>query len=93
MKATVKRWYTRLNQPIAATSPFWRTALWTVIGLYVILALAQSFWVPVFEGPDEQRHYAYTRYLINNRAMPPRPTEVQKEYYTYQVAQEAGRER
>lgn len=90
MKATVKRWYTRLNQPIAATSPFWRTALWAVIGLYVILALAQSFWVPVFEGPDEQRHYAYARYLVNEHSLPPIVKDVDDVSHTYRVGQESG---
>ncbi|HEY3342243.1 MAG TPA: hypothetical protein VGK81_09505, partial [Anaerolineae bacterium] len=38
-----------------------RYALLGIVFCYVVLALIQSFTLPVFEGPDEQRHYAYAR--------------------------------
>jgi hypothetical protein len=41
-----------------------------IIVFSVLLSLAASLGVPIFEGPDEMEHYLYMRYLINHRAFP-----------------------
>ena len=83
-------WRTWLNRPIAATSPLWRYGLITVVVLFTLNALIQSLAVPVFEGSDEQRHYAYARYLVNHLQLPPRTDDSDTSYFTYKVGQEAG---
>ncbi|MBN1311705.1 MAG: DUF2142 domain-containing protein [Anaerolineae bacterium] len=40
-----------------------------IVAAFVFLALVFSSG-PIFEGPDEQGHYAYVRHLIRNRALP-----------------------
>src|SRR4029450_13491856 len=60
-------WIARLNQPIAPSSRVWRYGLVLILSVYAITTLAHSLTVPVFEGSDEQRHYAYARYLVNER--------------------------
>ena len=83
--------YMRLNQSVPATSRVWRLGLLVIIAVYVVTALLQSLMVPMFEGSDEQRHYAYARYIVNNKTLPPR-TQVSGhvEYSSYGVFQEAG---
>lgn len=90
MKSKLHRWFQRMNLAITTDSIWWRRGTLAVIGVFVILSLTHALLVPAFEGSDEQRHYAYARYLLNERSIPPRPTEKQQEYYTYQVAQQAG---
>ena len=91
MQSRLSQWYTRLNQPISPTSRLWRYGLIAVVGLFTLTTLIQSLFVPVFEGSDEQRHYAYARYLVNNVALPPRISQpIGTDYITYKVGQEAG---
>src|SRR5450759_1638239 len=68
----------------------WRYALMAILAVYVLLALVQSLTLPVFEGPDEQRHYAYVRYLVNHFALPPVSKQPNDDSSTYQIGQEAG---
>lgn len=41
--------------------------LWSV---FAVLALAFAVVVPLFEGPDEDDHFRYARYLADHRALP-----------------------
>jgi len=62
-----------------------------VLIMYAFMVVSQSLLLPVFEGPDEQRHYAYARYIVNNRALPPitkEPDDVGG--MTYRIGQESG---
>jgi 4-amino-4-deoxy-L-arabinose transferase-like glycosyltransferase len=79
--------FTAAPVPMAAT---WRYALLAVLVVYAVMAAIQSVMVPVFEGPDEQRHYAYARHLVNYRSLPPLYKEPDDISYTYKVGQEAG---
>ena len=45
--------------------------------LYFFLAVAYSLALPLGEGPDEADHYAYIRYLGENRQLPEGPTITQ----------------
>jgi len=66
------------------------TLLKLISGLYILLALAQSAWLPLFEGSDEQRHYAYARHLVNQHELPPLVKEPNDNAYNYLVGQMAG---
>ncbi len=80
-------------QAIPPSSPFWRIILTVILAFYFIGTLAQSLVIPSFEGSDEQRHYAYARYLVNHLALPPRERVINPdgpEYYSYKVGQQAG---
>ena len=46
-------------------------ALSGIIGLFVALGSVYLWLIPPFEGPDEAQHYAYIRWLINERTLPP----------------------
>jgi 4-amino-4-deoxy-L-arabinose transferase-like glycosyltransferase len=83
----------KLSQPVAARSKLWRLGLVLTIGMFIIMALAQSLATPVFEASDEQRHYAYARYLVNYHTLPPRnhPDIAGTRFnYGYTVGQIAG---
>ena len=90
LKDTLKRWAAQLNQPVPPSSKVWRYALAAVLGVFVCVTFFQSLAVPIFEGSDEQRHYAYVRYLVNNLALPPHGVANEDWVFTYKVAQEAG---
>ncbi len=70
--------------------PYVRYALAGILVIYLALTVIQSLTLPVFEGPDEQRHYAYARYLVNHQALPPVNKEPNDDSSTYKVGQEAG---
>lgn len=61
-----------------------------ILVIYVTLAVIQSLTLPVFEGPDEQLHYAYARYLVNHLALPPMNGQLNDDSSAYEVRQEAG---
>lgn len=44
-----------------------------ILCVYLILATTVSIIVPLGEAPDEADHYAYARYLAQNRALPAGP--------------------
>jgi hypothetical protein len=67
-----------------------RYGLAGILFVYLALTLVQSLTLPVFEGPDEQRHYAYARYLVNHLALPPIGKQPNDDSSTYQVGQESG---
>ena len=90
MKESFVRWRNWFNQPVAPASKLWRYGLLLVLGIFAITTLAQSLTVSVFEGSDEQRHYAYARYLVNHLALPPRTKDAHDDYAIYSVAQESG---
>jgi 4-amino-4-deoxy-L-arabinose transferase-like glycosyltransferase len=90
MRVSFARWRNWFNQPVASSSKLWRYGLLLVLGVFTIATLTQSITVPVFEGSDEQRHYAYARYLVNHLTLPPRTKDVHDNYATYAVAQESG---
>lgn len=48
-----------------------RLPLWLVCCGYLLLATAYSLVNPIYEAPDETYHYAYVRYLLDERALPP----------------------
>jgi len=50
-----------------------RFVFWGLIILAVLLALVNSFRNPLFESPDEQLHYQFVRYLIDEQALPVQP--------------------
>src|SRR6266542_295947 len=92
MKPTT-RLYTlvkRVSNAQQANLPWQRYGLIAILCVYLLLTLAQSLTLPIFEGPDEQRHYAYARYLVNNHALPPVYKEQDDDSSTYRVAQESG---
>lgn len=46
-------------------------ALGVLIGTYLLLGAVYSASLPILEAPDEMWHYAYVRYLIKERRLPP----------------------
>ena len=91
MKAFLVTLYRRLNCTIIPTSRLWRYGLILTISVFTLSTFIQSILTPPFEGSDEQRHYAYARYLANYQSLPPRIWSTDTvEYYTYKVGQEAG---
>lgn len=71
-------------------APLWRIGLAAIVTLYAMLAVSSVVTLPVFEGIDEQRHYAYARYLVHNRALPPVYRAAADNPATYEVGQESG---
>ncbi len=51
------------------------SALSLLIVVYLLLATVYSISVPILEAPDEMWHYAYVRYLVRERQLPPWDTE------------------
>ena len=90
MRVPFARWRSWFNHPVTPSSKLWHYGLLLVLGVFAVTTLAQSISVPVFEGADEQRHYAYARYLVNHLALPPRVKDPLDNYTTYNVGQEAG---
>ena len=81
---------TRSSRTSDGRQPYVRYALAGILVAYIALTVVQSFTLPVFEGPDEQHHYAYARYLVNHLALPPTSGQLNDDSSTYQVRQEAG---
>ena len=79
----------RLSNALARPT-YVRYGLAGILFVYLALTLVQSLTLPVFEGPDEQRHYAYARYLVNHLALPPVSKQPNDDSSTYQVGQESG---
>ncbi len=48
-----------------------RACLLALLAIFAILGLTYSLTTPLFEAPDEVWHYAYVRYLTEERALPP----------------------
>ncbi len=42
-----------------------------VLAAFVLLGVHYALSTPPFEAPDEPAHYAYVRYLVENRSLPP----------------------
>jgi dolichyl-phosphate-mannose-protein mannosyltransferase len=42
----------------------------TLLGLFLILAVFYSLIIPIFEGPDEDDHFRYVRFIADHRALP-----------------------
>ncbi|MCO6452664.1 MAG: glycosyltransferase family 39 protein [Caldilineales bacterium] len=64
-----------------------------ILALYLVLATAYSVAQPLGEAPDEADHYAYARYLAQNRALPVGPAVTQSKHpplYHAAVAALAG---
>ena len=80
----------RLNQPQPRSSRLWRYGLALILALFAITTFVQSLAIPLFEGSDEPRHYAYARYLVNHIALPPHLKMVTGLGFTYEIAQESG---
>lgn len=70
---------------IAANSAFA-----VVLAVYLAAAICQALLLPAFEGPDEQRHYAYARFLLANGALPPRERPAMDYGHSYIVGQMSG---
>jgi hypothetical protein len=86
----LKTAFSSLNRPYPPSSKIWRYGLILILAVFAISTFIQSLKVPIFEGSDEQRHYAYARYLVHNLTLPPhRKTNTDKPY-VYSVEQEAG---
>ena len=47
-----------------------RVSLFSLLLLFFLLGVAYSLSTPLFEAPDEVWHYAYVRYLVEERALP-----------------------
>jgi hypothetical protein len=91
MKSLIERWKTRQHSLTPSGTKAWRYGLLMIIAVYAITTLVQSMLMPVFEGSDEQRHYAYARYLSNHISLPPRTDRIEQlDYHSYKVGQEAG---
>ena len=82
--------FSRLNRPCPPSSKIWRYGLVSILLVFAISTFIQSLKVPIFEGSDEQRHYAYARYLVHNLALPPHHKTNTDKPYVYSVEQEAG---
>lgn len=41
-----------------------------LLAAFLLVALAYSVAIPLFEGPDEDDHFRYVRFLADNRALP-----------------------
>ena len=50
-------------------------ALLAILGLYFLLGAAYAIPAPALEKPDEEWHYAYIRYLAQQRTLPPIATD------------------
>jgi Dolichyl-phosphate-mannose-protein mannosyltransferase len=84
-------WMRKLNQPIVLSRTTRHRMLAAVIAIFTITTMIHSLAaIPVFEGYDEQRHYAYARYLANNYSLPPRTPLTELEYNSYKVGQTSG---
>lgn len=88
----MKDFFTRLNRPVPPSSTIWRCGLLAIVAIFILTTLIESLSIPLFEGPDEQRHYAYARYMVNNHSLPPRVKNWWNEmdYVSYQIGQETG---
>lgn len=45
--------------------------LYLVLGGFFVLALIYNFTIPLGKGPDEPDHYAYVKWLVMHRSLPP----------------------
>ena len=45
--------------------------LYLVLGGFFVLALIYNFTIPLGKGPDEPDHYAYVKWLVKYRSLPP----------------------
>lgn len=53
-----------------ARRPALPRAVWAVLAVYTVLALAYNYVQPPFEPSDEQYQFGYIRYLIDHAALP-----------------------
>ena len=67
-----------------------RAGLIIVIAGYLAVALFQVAVLPPFEGPDEQKHYAYARHLVNTRSLPTIGRSSEDVGYNYGIDQMSG---
>ena len=44
--------------------------LFSIIALFVILGLCYSYYTPLWNPPDEERHFAYCEYIAHNHTLP-----------------------
>ena len=44
--------------------------LFALLAVFAILSALTSILVPLFEGPDEDDHFRYTKYIADHRALP-----------------------
>lgn len=44
--------------------------LGVLLPVFLLIALAYSIAIPLFEGPDEDDHFRYARFIANNHALP-----------------------
>ncbi len=51
-------------------------ALYALIAAFVLLVLLHGWATPLFEAPDEVWHYAYVRWLVETRELPPMDSDV-----------------
>lgn len=54
-----------LLQRVKKVSPI----VW-LVAVFVLLALFYSFIIPIFEGPDEDDHFRYVKFIADHRALP-----------------------
>lgn len=59
-----------VTAPVTIAARYDRWALLTLIALYLALALHYGAVLPVLEGPDEQWHYGYVKYLADGGGLP-----------------------
>jgi 4-amino-4-deoxy-L-arabinose transferase-like glycosyltransferase len=50
-----------------------------IVGAFLVLALAYSFAVPVWEAPDEINHFGYVRHVLETRTLPKQEVGVMME--------------
>ena len=63
-------WWHRSNRDKHRTAVKSRGFLFLLLLLFFLLGSVYSLVTPVFEAPDEVWHYAYVRYLAEERALP-----------------------
>ena len=42
-----------------------------IVGLFLVLGIVYLWLIPPFEGPDEAQHFAYIKWLVTERSLPP----------------------
>ncbi len=57
---------TKVSIPLRRIDPF----LFFLLSVFVVLAATYAVVVPLFEGPDEDDHFRYAKYLADHRALP-----------------------
>ncbi|MCI0475254.1 MAG: glycosyltransferase family 39 protein, partial [Anaerolineales bacterium] len=59
-----------MNKFQSQSKEFYNKPLIILLGVFVALALFYSTIIPLFEGPDEDDHFRYAKFIADQRALP-----------------------